>query len=380
MNRRQFVKNAMLGLAGFCTYSPVRHTFASQRSIQKPSSQHILDKTLNIEIPKGCKARIVARSSHTVIPSSQYHWHAAPDGGACFVSDNFTGGWIYVSNSEMGQHNGGVGALHFDAEGNIRQAYPILSKTSYNCAGGKTPWGTWLSCEENKDLGQVYECDPSGQKNASIRPALGSFNHEAVAVDPNTSILYLTEDVIDSAFYRFIPDSPGHLTQGKLQVAIENESVSWQTITDPSAKKTPTRYQVEQAKRFKGAEGIIYDRGKVYFTTKFDNRVWSYSIEQQQFSIIYDQATSNNPILSGVDNIEVTPSGELLIAEDGGDMQIVGIGHDGTPFPLVTIYGQDQSEICGPAFSPDGTRLYFSSQRGTTGNSEDGITYELQFT
>ena len=93
--------------------------------------------------------------------------------------------------------------------------------------------------------------------------------------------------------------------------------------------------------------------------------------------IIYDAALSTSPILSGVDNIEVTQSGELLVAEDGGDMQIVALTKNNSPLPLITLHDQHQSEITGPAFSPDGSRLYFSSQRGYSGHSEAGISYEL---
>ena len=73
----------------------------------------------------------------------------------------------------------------------------------------------------------------------------------------------------------------------------------------------------------------------------------------------------------------ITPTGELLVAEDGGDMQIVALTKTYKPVALVTLHGQDKSEITGPAFSPDGRRLYFSSQRGTEGTSAHGVTYEL---
>ena len=97
-------------------------------------------------------------------------------------------------------------------------------------------------------------------------------------------------------------------------------------------------------------------------------------------NIIYSAADYEQPLLTGVDNIEVSPSGELLVAEDGGNMQIIALDKKYRPYVLVQINGQDRSEITGPAFSPDGKRLYFSSQRGATGSSDDGITYELRFT
>ena len=84
------------------------------------------------------------------------------------------------------------------------------------------------------------------------------------------------------------------------------------------------------------------------------------------------------PILQGVDNVEATGSGELLVAEDGGDMQIVVVDPSGRALPLLQIVGHDRSEITGPAFSPDHSRLYFSSQRGASGRSSDGVTYEVR--
>ena len=70
-------------------------------------------------------------------------------------------------------------------------------------------------------------------------------------------------------------------------------------------------------------------------------------------------------------------AGDVLVAEDGGDNQICSIAPDREPVPIVHLIGHDGSEITGPAFDPSGTRLYFSSQRGETGQSEDGVTYEV---
>lgn len=331
-------------------------------------------------LPLGFQSRVIARTGEAPVGLPGYTWHPAPDGGACFATQD--GGWIYVSNSEMRSNEGGVGALRFNANGEKVDAYSILENTSINCAGGPTPWGTWLSCEEFAN-GQVYECDPLGIEPAVVRPALGTFRHEAACVDLANNCIYLTEDVPAGCFYRFVSEKGlPDLTSGRLEVAsvIEQEGknfIVWHEIKDPLATQQATRLQVAEATAFRGGEGIAIHAGKAYFTTKHDNRVWRYDTSTQQIEILYDFATSSNPILSGVDNVVITPAGDVLVAEDGGDMQIVVITPDNKIFPIVQVMGHERSEVTGPAFDPSYQRLYFSSQRGSLGSSHAGMTFEI---
>ena len=324
-------------------------------------------------LPAGFTGRVVARSGTLV---AGYRWHGAPDGGACFPDGT---GWIYVSNSELDHGAGGVGAIRFDAAGAIVGATRILGETNHNCAGGATPWNTWLSCEE-VDRGYVYETDPYGLRAAVQRPAMGRFTHEAAASDPDRGVVYLTEDHPKGCFYRFVPDTWGDLSSGHLQVLTRRRgTLAWVPVPDPDAGRERTRDQVAAALRFNGGEGCYYRAGICYFTTKGDNRVWAYHAAHNRLTVLYDDDGRKEPPLTGVDNVTGTPGGDLYVAEDHGNMELCVITPDRVVAPFLRLLNQDQSEITGPAFNPAGDRLYFSSQRAIDGTTEGGgITYEVR--
>lgn len=338
-----------------------------------------------VMLPAGFTSRIVAVAGEVVPGASGHVWHTDPDGGAVFAQHD--GGWVYVSNQET--IPGGAGALHFAADGTVADGYRILDGTSLNCAGGPTPWGTWLSCEE-VDGGQVYECDVTGAVDAVVRPALGAFAHEAAAVDPDGRRLYLTEDRPDSRIYRFTPttwsfDGDGTLDAGTLEamrvVGLDGGAGPWPVEWVASPVDAPDRNPETTA--FNGGEGAWYDDGHVFLTTKGDGRVWDLDVAASTIEVLYDDdlardAEGRAP-LTGVDNVTVSPGGEVFVAEDGGNMELVVIGDVGGRLEVASflrIVGHDLSEVTGPGFHPAGDRLYVSSQRGPNGGAR-GVTYEI---
>lgn len=391
MDRRTFLRTGLVATAAFTRFGSAfwRTALASHEPFAPGASPYgpLGSPDANgIRLPEGFTARVVARGGE-MVEGASHVWHAAPDGGATFETPD--GGWIYVSNAELATNAGGAGALRFDADGTVVDAYPILVGTNRNCAGGPTPWGTWLSCEEVTN-GLVWECDPTGSQIAVVRPELGMFSHEAAAVDPVTNQIYLSEDEPDSRLYRFTP-APGQplgdlLRQGTLEVAQVGSSgaVTWLPVPNPTpvpVAGTPTRWQVPSSTRFDGGEGIWFDEvdRTVYLATKGDHTIWQLDVDSQHIEVLFSSSLTPNSPMNGVDNIAVSAAGELWVCEDHSTstpLEIILISPQErtvAPFLEVTAEHHFNSELTGVAFDPSGTRMYLSSQRAAV----NGITFEV---
>ncbi len=363
VSRRSFLRVSSLGSAAVALGGTALLTACDPVGLRAPDAN-------GLRVHPLFSGRIVATTGETVADTG-YQWHLWPDGGGVFALPD--GGWSYVSNSEwFFVPDAGASFIRFDADANIVDAGRCLEGTVRNCAGGKTPWGTWLSCEETA-TGSVWECDPLGAVPGVHLPAMGRFHHEAAACHQDLQVVFMTEDRPDGGLYRFVPDTWGDLSSGTLEILTEpvGGPLAWVEVPDPAGNPVATRNQVADTKRFNGGEGIDIVAGGVAFTTKGDNRVWRYDPVANTLAIIYDDDIQVNGVLSGVDNLVTSRTGVVYVAEDGGDMQIVLLRADGSTFPVVQIDGNPTSEICGPAFDPSGTRLYFSSQR------DPGTTYEV---
>jgi hypothetical protein len=379
MNRRRFLGWTAAGFCGVALGAAFWRNVFAQPAVPGPSPYGPISDSADangLRLPAGFTSRVIAVTGQ-LVPNTTHPWHPLPDGGACFPMSD--GGWAYTSNSEV-PLAGGAAMIRFNASSDIVEGRTILAGTSVNCAGGPTPWGTWLSCEE-WDGGRVWECYLDGRV-ALPRPALGVFTHEAAAVDPGRRTLYLTEDEESGRFYRFVPDSWPDLGSGRLYAARVKwddarelgGDVRWRRVpTGVSARLSP---MFEHTTAFDGGEGCWYDAGLVYFATKGDNRVWSYEDASRRLEVIHDPVLNPDSPLRGVDNVTVSKSRDIYVAEDGGDMQLCLITPERVVAPFLELEGHDRSEITGPAFNPAGDRLYFSSQRGVN-NEGFGVTFEV---
>ena len=292
----------------------------------------------------------------------------------------------------------------------VKQQYLSLAGTYRNCAGGVTPWGSWLSCEEDvtkmggkteKDHGYVFEVPASNKGLVIPEPiiAMGRFNHEAVAVDPNTSIVYMTEDRPDGLFYRFIPNVPENLKKGgKLQVlSIKNQpkmdtrnweqptfkrnvetQAIWLDINSPLAPEDDLRYRGYKngAARFARGEGIWFGNNELFFACTNGGpgkwgQIFRYKLSPDEgketkdsipASIELYKESTDRGVLNMCDNLTIAPWGDLMICEDNGVCnRILQIKKDGS----IRTFGiniNSDSEFAGIVFSPSGRTLFVNLQ------------------
>ena len=376
LTRRTLLRSSALA-AGALAFGPAfyQRAFAAAPATPGPGPYGALGAAdaNGILLPQGFTSRKIAQAGEAV-PGTAYPWHVFTDGQATYPTAGSDGGWILVANSEVpSASGGGVSSITFAADGRITGARRILAGTSMNCAGGPTPWGTWISCEEY-DGGMAWECDPTGASPGVPLPALGTFAHESVSVDPLGERLYLTEDEPDGCFYRFTPEAYPELSSGLLEVATVAPSgrVTWTEVPEPNrVAPTPTRAQVAGATRFDGGEGTWYDSGIVFWTTKGDKKVWAYDTVAGTLETIYDRerAGDGSP-LRAVDNVTVARSGDVYVCEDGDNLEICLITPDRQVASFLRLDPEVHAGIAGAGnetvgvvFDPSGQRLYFGAQR-----------------
>jgi secreted PhoX family phosphatase len=388
-----------------------------------------------LALPAGFSYEVVAESGVTLLDSGEPS-PSDPDGSASFVRHGANGS-VLVVNHEIGggepypvprvpgfvydpAAKGGTTNIEVDRHGNRLGQYVSLAGTHDNCAGGRSPWHTWLSCEEAESLagqtkphGYVFEVDPYDQDaNRDPQPikALGRYAHEALTIDPDTGTIYLTEDAgnPNGLLYRWTPPAAAlPLGRGVLRTLADDAGVlealkattlagahvpnlsvattpgttlraQWVTVPDRDAQLKSTRKQLSDGEvtRSRKLEGMWWGDGGAYFACSFarfgdgsaaqhDGQIWfvdplAQTIELRLRFAYTPEDQDGDP--DGPDNIAVSPYGGLILAEDGeGANHLVGSTDCGETFFFARNEIND-SEFTGPSFSHDKKTLFANIQ------------------
>lgn len=441
--RRQFVQTTAGFLATGLVGSGCR---------RKTTLDLVADPKQLIDLPEGFSYQVL--SQHGMTMSDGYRVPGLSDGMAAFSTDD--GRITLVRNHEIkpfefhyqpfanedqkakldstliydrGEGHtpglGGTTTLVFNPKAReVEAEYLSLIGTEVNCAGGITPWGTWISCEETsnragvgtdedekfrlaqaireKDHGFNFEVDPKTKGLTAPKPlkAMGRFDHEAVAVDKTTGFVYQTEDRSDGLFYRFLPNKNDKLDQGgTLQALVLPDwsaqltrnwagetqfpthtpfAVDWVTLTDPEAQEGELRHQGQKknAAIFARLEGLCEQNGAFYFTcttggAKKNGQIFRFTPghvankAHDQLELVLESDHAED--LYHPDNISPTPWGDLFLCEDAGSRSsLVGMRPDGTLYPVAHV-PYTQSELAGACFDARGEMLFVNIQYpGTT--------------
>ena len=354
---------------------------------------------------RGLEYRVVERAFDPMTDGNRVP--AAPDGMACFAGPKGT--WVLMRNHELDYNlqlgafrgkppkeafdaraAGGVTRVVLDATSGERiSSNLVLAGTLRNCAGGPSPWG-WISCEETTERGHGYAflCSTSADRVASPRriPGYGRFRHEAAAVNPATSIAYLTEDQRDGCLYRFVPSQKSDPFVGQLQAlchahepnfalssalgAGQSIPVRWVDIQDPTPTSDTLRYEAAQAgaAQLSRGEGIWFADGTVWICSTNGGRanagqVFALAVSGKDADNLRLVVESPGPsVLDMPDNITVAPWGDIVVAEDGaGEQYVRAITPQGQVIDLAKN-AKSRGELAGVCFSPDGSTLFLNLQ------------------
>ena len=415
-NRRRFLTATSAGFAGLLAAS-CRSTGMSAGADVAIHGPLLPDPQGVLDLPAGFSYRVISRLGDAMDDGFTVPDRA--DGMGCF--DLGGGKLALVRNHELqAQHDGGgVMGPAYDTVARsliplpggtttivldaatlaVDRQYRSLAGTIRNCAGGITPWGSWLSCEEdltrpggrvNRDHGYVFEvpANAPGLTRPVPLTAMGRFNHEAACVDPATGIVYLTEDREDGLFYRFLPTQPGQLAAGGVLQALvlqgrgdtrgkdgaaslgvgQWHGAGWVTLDNPESPDDDlrTRGAALGAAMFARGEGLWMGDGELYFTATSGGAAEEGQIFRLRTSAhgpdglqLFFESTGKAQYSFG-DNLTIAPNGHLVVCEDQYttvvDNHLRGITPDGRSYPLARC--RVQTELAGACFTPDGRTMF----------------------
>jgi len=444
ISRRELLRNSALTGAGIALAGSLGPLLESGFAAAKGPGGYgplVPDTAGMLDLPAGFSYKVLYRaqawSTIGVTPSALTTGEVAPnaaDGTGSFAGPR--GGTILVQNKECSPGDpgpvphtvptydpaaaGGTTNLFIDRQGNLVSHVASLAGTTRNCAGGVTPWGTWLTCEETDATsggvrhGYVFEVDPWGNDTAAVPlKGLGRFEHEALAIDPKKGDVYLTEDAStpNGLFYKFVPNDRrgryGSLQAGGSLFAMKagglvdlsqvtdvgtSLDVTWVPVPNPDPDiaggqpRVRSQFTADQITRSKKFEGAWWGHGRVWINCSFaktaadvggvgtphEGQVWTYDPKRERLTL--EVRFEPGGLFDGPDNITVSPHGGVFLAEDGdGDQYVIYIDKRNQAFAFaknrIQFDGGFQ-EFTGPNFSPDGRFLFVNTQ-------QPGITYAI---
>lgn len=446
VGRRAFLMNLAFAGAGVAAIDALRHAgingaLASSDLLSNHSPFGPLRPTLSlntseelIALPEGFNYKVLGRAGKrmedgNITPRAHDGMYAFQVGKEVrLVRNHEVSSPNGVLGSAIGRNpydslaGGGTTTLVIDpTTRELIRDFVSLSGTLVNCAGGPTPWNSWISCEETisgtskrttssgsiiggfeQPHGYCFEVPAAanGPVDAVPLKAMGRFKHEAIAVDPRDGLVYLTEDNGGSdpgGFYRFIPKRARRLAAGGTLelLKIKGESsydtrrnqtvgkalpVEWIRINDPDPPEAETdasavykQGAASGAAIFARLEGVVYGNGKIFFTsTSGGNRgrgqVWEYKKKgksEGELTLLYEPEA--NEVFAGPDNVGLSKAGTLLVCEDNSkDVHVHLLTAGGKPFPLLKNLMPKKEgetrELAGITFSPDGKTIFLNMQ------------------
>lgn len=453
VSRRDFlvrsaaITTAFASLEHFAGARSLGRTLREARPLPDGYGELLPDRSGILDLPRGFRYCIVSRVGDKM--DDGFFVPGKPDGMATFPGEG--GKTIIVRNHEIfddvswggafGEQNelfvkvpedrmydrghatkpclGGTTTVVFNTRTQrVEKEYLSLAGTLNNCAGGRTPWGSWLTCEETTQKKEAhFDCDhgyvfevPS-KATGLFKPvplkAMGRFRHEACGVNPANSIVYMTEDVEDGLLYRFIPSRKQDLTSGgRLQamVALDSKSLDTRNWDKPDGVPVGTKLSIgwidienvespaddlrkqgfaNGAIKFARAEGAWFGDKTLYFACTTGGKaklgqIWRYvpptgdvegtDAEDKSPGVLdlFVEPNDTNA-MANADNITMSTWGDLIVCEDiiegkaGRRQHLLGITPQGTVYRLARNM-QNKSEFAGCVFSPDGTTLFVNLQ------------------
>ena len=445
--RRSFLKTAGMVSAGFLTLKNAvitAETGAQSLPLERSYGPLIPDRARVLDLPKGFEYQVISRVGRKM--NDGLFTPGGHDGMAAFAASR--GRVILVCNHEnnpsqgilspFGIQNqllskvpkekmydfghginpglGGTTTIVYNPKNRkVERTFLSLAGTHRNCAGGLTPWNSWVTCEETvarageeieQDHGYNFEV-PATTRIRLADPIplkeMGRFNHEAVAVDPASGVVYQTEDRPDGLIYRYLPNVPGELEKGgRLQALVvknwaqcdtrnwkdlssqrfelgKSFEVEWIDMDNVESPLDDLRYRGFEAgaARFARGEGMFYANERIYWVctnggTILKGQVFAYQPSPYEGTDRESEIPAklelylepnNSDLVEMCDNIDVTPDGGLLLCEDGPENNfLVGVTPEGNYFKLAHN-ATGPTEFAGVCHSPDGTVVFVNLQK-----------------